>query len=422
MKITLKIFFEIFLLLIGLFSITVVLVLSTEKAGHYLFDKLIVHFNSDVKIHYSDWSGTFIDGVEVKDLVISDINKLSDGSRLLVQNLSIKIFFWPLPDYKIKVSNARLKLTDLETVLINGNFSNKHKDFNLYTSVISYDSIKDYLPDFAAKSIIDANIKDLDIQIEQEGKKYNMKGDLFLLKGAYGQFNIVDAKILIDADLSQRMEVRKLRFDLKQGQVWGDKTAKINLNKAYFLSEAKFDEAQINIDAYSKVASVDIAIKLRGSYLEPELILSSKPVLPQKALLAMLVTDRRWKSLEGIMVESEVAPDIALGLLDYFLFSKQGNFLVDKLGISDVKIKVQEDNQSISVSQDIGHKIGLEYGAQQEFSNSQQINSYRLKGALKVTDKLSVGVEQNTKQEVTEEQQTDPQSDQTISLEFKTNF
>lgn len=402
--------------------ISIALILSTEWAGHYFLKKVFSLLRAEASLNYAAMQGNFLSGIHLSELDVSELKFLPPQNRILAQDLSVRVLFWPLPAYELIVSNARLKIEGLETIIINCLWGGRTKQIDLYTTVITFDSIKDFLPNFSAKSIISAKLKNLDINVSVRSNRYFFRGDFELDEASYAHFKTKNAKLVFDIESSKKLKLLKAKADILQGIVWGRNTAVIDIKKASISSKSMLGEAELKVDASSRVASVDIDIDLKGTYSEPKLLVSSKPVLPERAILAMLATGRRWKSLENIVSKTEIAPDIALGLLDYFIFSKQANFITEKLGISDLKVNVAKNRQEIDVNQDLGDKMTVEYGVGKEIKQAEQINNYRLKGNYRVTDKLFFGLEQKTKEEQGYEEEKKQQSDQTISLEFQTSF
>lgn len=345
--------------------------LNSQRFAKFCLDSSIKLFAKKAHIEYESCRGGLFRGFLVEGIEVSNVAAFNELISLKVQELKFKPRLLPFPSYKLTVSNSRLKTGDAELVMINLVFKPNYKQTDIFAQNANLGSLKRFIPDFPSKSTLDGRVKELDISIIKKSFRYSLQGDAEFSELKFKEFIATD--LLLNADIGTKDFEDGLegRIKIAKAFVQGKKTANISIKDSQLKFQGKYKAVDLNIKGQASVANVDINIRMTGNYKEPKLSLNSKPVLPRRALLAMIATNRRWHSLEETANGQDIKPDIAHGLINYFLFNNQSNFLSDKLAISDLRVSLEDNKQQIAISHDISEKIDLEYTVEKENDNPQ---------------------------------------------------
>lgn len=356
---------------LGAVLLLLVIGISSQGFAKFCVDTAIKLNSKKVNVSYASYEGGLFSGIVIGDIQISDLKNFKDLSSLKVQDLKFKLSLLPFPNYKLTVNNARLKTGDAEVILINMIFKPNYKNTEIFAQNANIGSLKRFFPDFPEKSTLDGSVKKLDASISKKNFRYYLEAETEFTDLSFKEFKAQDLILKADFNFKDLEEGLHGTLEISRALVQGEKTAQVLLQDSNLKFNGKYKAVELNIKGQARVGNVDINLKLRGNYTEPKLSLNSKPVLPRRALLAMLATNRRWQSLEESFNGQDTQPDIVHGLINYFLFNKQNKFLSEKLAISDLKLDLEEEKQKISVSHDIAKKIDLEYSVEKEKDNPE---------------------------------------------------
>jgi hypothetical protein len=150
------------------------------------------------------------------------------------------------------------------------------------------------------------------------------------------------------------------------------------------------------------VKDTKINIKVSGRRDHPKMELTSYPDLPETKLLLMLVTGKSWGGLDESLTEGKLSPDLAKDAVDFLFFgggSGSESSLTKRLGIKDISISYDQNKKGISLKEGLTKQIEVGYGVAQEAGDIQQQSTVTqtVGGEIKMTERLSVGVERELK-------------------------
>ena len=198
----------------------------------------------------------------------------------------------------------------------------------------------------------------------------------------------------------------------------------LSQSKIYFSGD--FHDPRVDINGIAFVERNRIIISLKGTPDNPELKLSSEPVLPQEQLLIMIMTGKKWKGAEVFLGTGIIAPDLAIDFFDYFLLGGNGGKIARKFGIDDFSVKFDEATKGVEVKKVLSDKVGVGYGIEQtqtKIKKDPAIITQKLSGEYKVTDNISIGAEKELKQESKIEEPDEKQkTNDKVFIKFKKNF
>jgi hypothetical protein len=310
--------------------------------------------------------GTLSTRAVLKNIELADVKGLPSGSTLRVQELTITAHGLNYKNADIAVHNARLKLPVSENIVVDGTASKRALDFSVFSPAIDVEELLELVAsqNASAKSF-KGTVKDINMGI----------AGTFDHPALQGRFVIDTLKRpgleLTQAPGSINMELKHLNrkringeIDFDKGFVKARKT-KITLKPSNIHFSGDPKDPALSIEAFSQIDTIDIDILVKGTAKDPELKLMSDPPMSMQELMVTLATGKKWEGLEGLE-HGQVSADLVKELAGYLLASDSGDGFFSKMGITDVKVSMDQDKKGVGFKKGISDKLDLDYEVEQK--------------------------------------------------------
>lgn len=404
--------------------------LFNAKGNKILIKTVLERNEVSESVFIKEYSGNLGQGLLLENLVLTNLKYLPMENFLKIQRLFIDITSLKLDGLIVELENARLFLPYSDPVLLNGKLKNNVLEANIFSSKFGLGQIQRLIPAIREFSNIAVNFENIDLYIKGSLEKQELDGSLFLKRLTYEGFALEHCPIDIKLSFSQQDDQIKPEgvINFKEGTVYSPKTA-LRLKESQIIFHGNIKNPNLNIHGESVIDKVKITLFVRGTKESPEIQLTSQPSLPEKQLMLMLATGKRWKSLEDSMEQGKLSADISKDFVDYFLFGGQGSVLAKRLGLHDVDVTFEKDKKGISAKKDLSNKLDVGYGVEKEITTEGETTTQKFQGDYKLTDEITFSVERELKGQTSNDKSTQfeqeinaPPPNDTILLKYKKDF
>lgn len=406
-------------------------VLFTSKGGEMAIRYALSRHASNKDIDFESLAGNLVHGVTFDNIVLNNLEHLPQATSLKIQRVFVGLTSWGMAGLTVDVENARLFLPDSDPVVLAGALKNKNLDFNVYSKGLSLQNILSYFPRMKDPPFkVAGTINDIDLYIKGEYAAPAVTGKFvvdeaacsgLVLKGSEGWLDLNWKNLNRDVRLFGRVRV-------KGGTIESNRVlVKLDDNKINFSGEP--ENPSLDLSGSSRIDKTDINIILKGTPQEPDLQLSSDPILPREMLMLMLATGKSWTGLEESLDEKTVSPKLTKDFIDYFLFAGKGNSFARHFGLSELTVDYNKENKGIAAKKQLTDRLEVGYGVNQQMDEGQgEVTTQKLQSEIKVSDKVSLDLESDIKQNTTptdplaEPQDESSNVDNKIFLKYQKSF
>ena len=375
---------------------------------------------------YSSIEGDVWSGIILSDVKLDNFINVYRNSVFTAQKVTI--LFDPSSPFRagIDVFNGRLDLLSGEYVLLNGQIiPSFDKTLSVYAPVLSIATIKTFFKSAVFLKPYSGKLSEVDLKIQRTGSSAVYEGKFHIKELARGDFHARDSDVVLTLTYKSVDPVELYgEVICTAGSIWGKHTAVIEAEYVKFMFGGQLESLRISAKGDTRVAGVSIDTMLTGPAVKPDIDISSRPILPKKALLAMLATGRRWKPLEETVSGVTHYTDAALDLIDYFVFGSKAKAFLGKLGITDFWIKKDKEKQQAGFTEQITDKADAGYSITQQQDNISKtpVNTHTYQGRILLTESIAVTGQRNVS--VNQDSQPDEKAaiEDTIKLEYQKKF
>lgn len=389
----------IFIGIIIFIAVGVCFLIYTTAGSKFAADIAISKFIDHEELIYKNLEGSLYEGMTFKNLEVKDIRELPEGSTLKIQKLFLNLTSFSLNGLNVETENVRLKLPDSDPIVMSGSFKKQQLDLNIFSKGVTVREVLGYIPDFKLLIPIKGEVNGIDLYITGHYLEPTVKGTFEIDQFIYKGFLLSNAPVSVDINLTDVRSDVKIHGNvlIKEGELQTNKVL-ITLGSGNLKFSGPWNQPELNIKGNAKVEKAKIQITLKGTIEDPKLNLSSDPAYTKQKLMVMLATGKSWQSVEDSIDNGFNSAALTKDFIDYFFFAGKSNQFAEKFGISEFSVKFDENRKGISAKKEITDKLEIGYGVEQ--SNGEDESKYtsqKIEGEVKVTDRLSVGVERESK-------------------------
>ncbi len=384
-------------------------------------------------VSFEKAEGVLRTGVSLHNILVKNMQKLPPGALIKVQRLDISLEKFSLSGLSVTVYNGKLKLPFSDTILFYGDYKNMFLELKLYSKRVSAREIIDLFTSRPVLSTLSGVFRDVNIRIAGTLRELAAEGSFYIENIIKERFSLVDCPGSILMYCDNLIEAARLNGEivLQGGLVSGGKTARIKLgnSKIVFVGDPK--RPKLNIRGSAKVADVAISMVLQGTVDDPELTLSSNPVLTQELLLVMLATGRAWGSTQGSLQRGRISADLIKDFVDYFLLAGTGSKIARRFGISDISLFYRNETKTMGLTTSLADKLKVEYEVEPSHEDrngsGNGTTTHTVKGEVKITDTIFINAEKQlnqtkSQQQLEQEHQELEEGEEKVYLKFKKKF
>jgi hypothetical protein len=377
----------------ALFAIAVWYAGCTSGGGRRLVVALIERYG-DVIVTMAKADGALLSTLTLHQVKVVNIPGTPPGTMARIQQVRISPLSRWFGGPVVEIINGRLEIPGSDIVFIQGTYASNWITGTLYCRRINMALALESFPVTPEVETLDGTVRSIDLNIRGTLRQIYVYGDIDATRIAYEGFSGSDLVAGIEMLLKEsRGEwtgygiIRPL-----SGKLSGPNTATINLQESDLVFRGPLLRPLLTLEGMADIEGVRVQVGLRGAADSPDLRLSSRPSLPDRLLLLMLATGRRWRSLEKEPVPGQLPAGITFDFLNYFIFGASGETFVNKLGMRDLQIIVTDGTRGIGLRTGLGERADIMYRFEQTRPSvtGPQETRQIVGGQVEVTDRLSV--------------------------------
>lgn len=417
-------FFIVIGLIISLVMAGVGLLFSGNRwAINHLLDLVIPE--SDVQVREID--GNLLKGTTFRNIVINNLLDMPQGTELKIQEVTVNgsLLNWKSVDWEIH--NARLFLPNQDPVVLNGRYINQEFDINIFTNGALLSTLVDFWPDWNIRLPKPVSLDAIDLYVRGTVEEPIITGQLVVSRAVFNKFELTGgAPLTLDLRINQRQQDWKLYgvIHIAEGVLICPHSV-LKLSSSHLSFDGNWANPRFDLRALTVIDRVRINLDVQGDLEKPELNLVSDPVFSREELMLMVATGKRWKGVNNLIGTGAVTGDLTKDFIDYIFLAGRGQRFANRYGVYDVSVTLERNRYGISARKSLFEWLDVGYAVEKEADQAARRSQVQQKvdGALKLTDKLSVGVERQMETQFFDQQQTDPtEVKDNYFMRFKTKF
>lgn len=402
----------------------------TENGSKIIARKAFDKINISDQKSVQDIEGALLSRMVLKNLEFNDLENLPPGNILRIQELEITPHSLNKDDIEIRIENGRLMLPQSEPIVFNGTYQHHVVDMTVFAKSINLSEIvqglisSNLFDDLNWMKPLSGTAANVDGKVEGTLEDLHIQGKVSAEKVKYKDISLSNTPIVLDLSVKRsEPDVRLNGIVMTDSGLLRVKKTDIQLDASKVTFTGKPTQPVFNLAGASKIGSVDIRVRLKGTLERPDINLHSTPPLPDELLLVMLATGKEWKGFVETADRDALSTDLAADFIDYFVLDGRGEKLANRAGIKDIQIELDKNRRGIGVSKDIINNVSVSYGVDEtQVSQTEKTISQKVGGKLQVTDKISVGIERELKEKLTPEENTAELPNDKVMMEYKKRF
>jgi hypothetical protein len=368
--------------------------------------------------------GNLSEGYRLKDVELSGIKWLPEGSIVRIQDFVLRLSAWNVEGIDLEIENARLVLPRSQPIVLFVKLKEGLLTANIFAPALNIGQILGLFPFKEVKGSM-GSMTDMDVNISGFWQQPRLEGHFYVNELTQEEFRVVNCpgNLALELQLTEKPRING-SVNLERGNLKGPRTAIVDLDPSRILFKGDPVNPELDIRARSKVEDVNITIVLKGNAQKPEMDLSSAPPYFPERLLVMLATGKKWQGTDDMLLNKNVPVELAKDFIEYFAFSGTGQMLAERYGITDIQLKFEKGSTAVGLKKIVTDKLKATYGMEQTKSDGQTTQTtHRLGGEVQLNDKLSIGADKGILTTPTKQTTVnDGKLDEKINVQFRTKF
>jgi autotransporter translocation and assembly factor TamB len=368
--------------------------------------------------------GTLATTITLKNVELSDPRDLPAGSVIKIQQLTITPHGFNYQNADVTITNARLKLPVSDNIVVDGNAKDRLLNVKIFSPAIDLEEVLSLIPNRTlALKTLKGSMTGLDLQINGPLKEPRLVGRFLIERLARPDLQADDCPGAVDfafKNLGRHLRL-KGEIGIEKGKVQARRT-KITLkpSKIYFSGNPK--SPSLSIDAYSRIDTLDVDIRVAGTADKPVLKLTSDPPLSEQEIMVALATGKKWEGLQSLE-QGQVSAGLVKELAGYLFASDSGDGFFAEMGITDVKVIMDKDKKAVGFTKEVSDKVDLDYELEQKGPSPGAEHLSQTIGAdYRVTNTFFASIERQL-QVLSGLQGSEPEgADDRLLMKYKTRF
>ncbi len=408
----------------------------TTNGAKTVAEAVLNHFVSAEQIKVESVGGTLKDGVVLKNLEIKGLGGLPARNVIRVQELTLYVRSVGLKKYDVSIINGRLAFPYTEPILFSGKIKDKDLALAIFTKSFDLRWLPAFFPRLKSFPLPMGVLDQADFKVNGTLEAPSFRGTASVASLAYRKIFLSDGPAEFFLNLDRRLNPMGLNghIHLLEGNL-KVRGIPIHVRDGKVSFTGDYKKPTFIFKGDSTIGDVKINIDFRGTKDNPELTLNSNPPLSQQRLMLMLATGRSWQSLDLMANSDKISPDVASDFLDYLLLGESGLKWAEDIGIKEVWVTMDKDRRGVGVKKIITNNVDVGYELDQMLPQqtspatqtqtlqpNQKEYQQKVLGDVKVTNKVSVGVEKELKSKSGPEQTEQTLPNDKVLLKYKTKF
>jgi len=300
-----------------LFSVAFAYLIVTPLGGKILVRYFRQEFSAVGLMHIGHYEGTLHHGFVLRDVSIRGLPYLPD-SELRIQEIHVRLPLWDLPHSDFGIFNARLFIRDSDPVVFTGGVYAGQIKGNLYARSVDLHEASRFWAGGRIKNL-QGFISDVDVTIQGSLSNPKVNGSLVANSIRYRSVQLTNAFSRVNLIL-----LPALRHFQMQGDVVLDsglaniRRTNLQLSRSEFIFQGDVFDPALDIHLGARVEDMDIHLTVKGTLVQPQLMVSSDPPMAPEDALRVLFTRNAWTSSTSPF-HGVTASELAQDFLNYSL-------------------------------------------------------------------------------------------------------
>lgn len=402
---------------------------NTNQGARWLFDYVGGHYLGAKTFQYRDLQGTISSGVKLTSVRITDLDRFTTRSLILIQHLELAIPAFDIHKMSIKVRNGRVKFPLSDPLGFYGTFKDGEIDVNVYCGIIDVREIVTVVKNQLSLHNLKGTAKDASMTIKGPYNKPVLAGEFLLEDFRYLGFSLSLLPATFHYTLGKDNNGVQWNGELSvPSGVVTSRLTKINLSPSKLLFKGPFRNPGLDIHGSSKVNQTLINIALSGTKVKPELSVTSNPPKTKNMLLVMLATGQELVVPHNFSGKERLFGGSDSDFVDYFTFSSSES--PDAIGLTDFTVNMQDNTKWLGIKRRVTDqlKVGINLQETRAATGENTDVTRTVGGEVQVSDHITLGVDKKVSQ--TSTAVSDPQtstsqpkdSGMDVMIKYKKNF
>jgi len=241
--------------------------------------------------------GNILSGVKIDNLRVNRLKKIPEDVVIKVQQAEFNIAGFTLKSFDLKISNGRVEIAKSQPIIFGGTYKKGKLNFNIYAKAVDIKSCLWLFSDSVIlKNATSGEIVEPDFYLTGKQDEKELKGKMYLKKVTFDKYSLLDCPVIVRGMIYSEAEKVQVKgnVELESGMInLGGSIIKKVKGKILFLGDP-YNPA-FDLEGDSVVGGTRIHILYKGTYLKPELRLTSEPPMSEEDLLVMLFTGNIFK-------------------------------------------------------------------------------------------------------------------------------
>ena len=301
-----------------LLSVAFAYLIVTPLGGKLLVRYFKQEFASVGLMHVGHFEGTLQNGFILKDILIKDLSYFPDA-LVRIQEIRVHLTLWDLTHTDFNIFNARIFIPDSDPLVFTGDIIAGKIKGNLYARSVDVHAASRFWANDDIRKNLQGFASNVDLAVSGLVSSPVIEGSFVADSIRYKSIVVTDA--ISKANLvflaKDHLVQMKGGVVLYSGNVLVRKV-NLQLSPSNFTFQGDVFNPVLNIRLGAKVEDMDIHLAINGTAANPQLSVTSDPIMPPQQALQVLFT--------GNAVASSVSPfngvtstELAQNFLDYSL-------------------------------------------------------------------------------------------------------
>ncbi len=411
-----------------LFLGTAYFFMGTTKGSNRAMRFLMSRFIKAEKKTFEDMNGSLEKGVSLKNVELSNLAGLPEGSVIRIQKLDVLFDAFDIKKVNVAVENGRVILPHCEPIVLTGNYSGGNLAFNVFSKEIDVNDMVGFSDSADVRRATGA-ISDIDLYVTGALDQAQVEGNFKIGQLTKSEFSLAESdgwlKLIFSSPDGFGKDFEPTGTILFKNGIFSMRKIRLQLEPSKIIYSGDFSDPGFDVRGTATIDDFKITLTLQGTRSVPILEATSVPPRSRDQLLVMLATGKSWEDVGAATDQNQISSQLAGDIVNFFLLLGDHPW-VKALGLTDATIKYDDQTKGIGVKTKITDflKVGYEIDQHTTAEQGEPPNiTHKVGGEIKVGPNLSISAEKEfqPKQDVPQTTEIVPTDDKVL-LKFKTDF
>lgn len=371
-----------------------------EAAGYVLNRPGIKEWPGAVKKLEARIYGNYLSPAMSASLLVTGLKDLPERSELKIQDIYIKVHRFEIDGLEVYANNVRLKMPVSDPVVANGSMLEGTLGAEVYSASVDISEIAGYFPKNPHTRYLHGEVKQLDTHINGHYAAPVVTGSMMIEDADNRQVKIKESPMQFDLrfkDLSSSPQMSGV-IEISSGKVIsGHSSIQLEPSKLYYSGNP--ENPRLDLNGETMISKVNIRIGIKGMLAEPDIKLSSEPVMTQQELIVMLATGKKWEGFSESISTGNVSPALTKDFVEFMFLGGTGNKVAERFGLTNFSVNVGPDSRGIGASKQLAEGVEVNYELEREtdINTTNSGTTQTLGSEIRVTNRVTLNLNKEFK-------------------------